>query len=355
MKTNFIKTLFVTLFLLSVNIVNAHDFVSNGIYYDITDATNKTVAVTYKGIDCYSYSNEYTGSVVIPESVSYNGKVYSVTSIGNYAFVGCSGLTSIKIPNSVTSIGEWAFSYCSGLTSITIPNSVTSIGDEAFNGCSGLTSIVIPNSVTSIGDEAFNGTAWYNNQPDGVVYAGNVLYKYKGTMPSYTSVVVKEGTLGIAEYAFEDCSGLTSVEIPNSVTSISDYAFRGCTSLKSIAIPNSVTDMEQRMFEGCTSLVSATIGDNADEIDYDTFAGCVSLKSVTIGKKVRSIDSGAFEESASLSRVYCKPITVPSIYNSFDDCDLSTLKIYVPTERLEVYKADYNWSKYADNIVGHNF
>ena len=113
--------------------------------------------------------------------------------------------------------------------------------------------------------------------------------------------------------------------------------------------------MEQRMFEGCTSLVSATIGDNADEIEYDTFAGCVSLVSVTIGKKVRSIDSGAFEECAKLSRVYCKPITVPSIYNSFDDCDLSTLKIYVPTESLEGYKADYYWSEYADNIVGHNF
>ncbi|MDE7419947.1 MAG: leucine-rich repeat domain-containing protein [Muribaculaceae bacterium] len=102
----------------------------------------------------------------------------SVTSIGDYAFSLCSGLTSVTIPNSVTSIGDEAFRECSGLTSVTIPNSVTSIGKATFNQCSGLTSVVIPNSVTSIGDEAFY-----------------------------------------------ECSGLTSVVIPNSVTEIGDKAF----------------------------------------------------------------------------------------------------------------------------------
>ena len=214
-------------------------------------------------------------SVTIPDSV---------TSIGREAFYGCTGLTSITIPNSVTSIGDWAFSgctglttvnwnatactsagsqyntifegcsnlatvnigdnvkiipyyafsYCTGLTSITIPDSVTSIGDWAFRGCTGLTSITIPDSVTSIGIDAFHDTLWYNNQPDGLVYAGKVAYKYKGTMPSNTSIVLKEGTLGIADYAFSGCTGLTSVTIPDSVTSIDSYAFRGCTGLTSI-------------------------------------------------------------------------------------------------------------------------
>jgi uncharacterized protein YjdB len=113
----------------------------------------------------------------------------SVTSIGDYAFGGCSGLTSVTIPNSVTSIGDWAFSGCSDLTSITIPNSVTSIGDWAFSGCSGLTSVTIPSSVTSIGD-----------------------------------------------WAFYYCSGLTSVTIPNSVTSIGDWAFYGCSGLTSVTV-----------------------------------------------------------------------------------------------------------------------
>ena len=218
----------------------------------------------------------------------------SVTSIGNSAFYGCTGLTSITIPNRVTSIGGSAFDGCTGLTSITIPDSVTSIGGSAFSGCgkiqniyitdigawcnisgldnlmsygasnknlyinnklatsitipngvkaipfyafrncTGLTNITIPDSVTSIGDDAFYNTAWYNKQPDGLVYAGKVAYKYKGTMPSNTSIVLKEGTLGIAESAFSECWRLTSVTIPDSVTSIGKSAFYRCTGLKSI-------------------------------------------------------------------------------------------------------------------------
>ena len=111
--------------------------------------------VSYMGNSHDAFSNEYSGNVVIPESVTYKGNTYSVTSIGGNAFYGCSGLTSITIPNSVTSIGGWAFTGCSGLTSVTIPNSVTTIGEWAFWNCSSLTSVTIPNSVTSIGTRAF--------------------------------------------------------------------------------------------------------------------------------------------------------------------------------------------------------
>ena len=120
-----LKLLFTALLLLCcVGTATAHDFEVGGIYYNITDTTNKTVEVTYRGYYSDQYSNEYTGSVVIPESVTYNGTTYSVTSIGERAFDYCSGLTSITIPNSVTSIGNLAFNDCTGLTSITIPNSV---------------------------------------------------------------------------------------------------------------------------------------------------------------------------------------------------------------------------------------
>ena len=138
--------------------VSAEDFEVDGIYYNITSSTDMTVKVTYRGNYPDSYSNEYSGAVNIPESVTYKGNPYNVTSIGQNAFSYCSGLTSVVIPNSVTCIGDWAFSYCSGLTSVVIPNSVTSIGEFAFFECSGLTSVVIPNSVTSIRKVAFGGT-----------------------------------------------------------------------------------------------------------------------------------------------------------------------------------------------------
>ncbi|MEE1121233.1 MAG: leucine-rich repeat domain-containing protein, partial [Prevotella sp.] len=132
---------------------SAHNFEVDGIYYKITSKSDLTVSVTYQGSS--NNSAVYSGSVVIPEKVTYNSKEYSVTSIGDWAFYRCSGLTSVTIPNSVKSIGNYAFYGCSGLTSVTIPNSVTSIGLSAFSGCSGLTSVTIPNSVTSIGEYAF--------------------------------------------------------------------------------------------------------------------------------------------------------------------------------------------------------
>ena len=117
----------------------------DGIYYDITPA-NRTASVTRVS---------YSGGVIIPETIAFDGTTYSVTSIGDGAFANHSGLTSVTIPNSVTSICNYAFFNCSGLTSVTIPNSVTSIGEFAFAYCSGLTSVTIGNSVTSIGDSAF--------------------------------------------------------------------------------------------------------------------------------------------------------------------------------------------------------
>ena len=133
MKT--LKHLFTALLLLFSSVAFAHDFEVDGIYYKITNSTTKEVEVTYSGSLYYAVANEYTGNVVIPESVTYVGATYSVTSIGNYAFRDCSGLTSVEIPNSVTSIGQSAFNGCTGLTSIEIPNSVTSIGSSAFSGC----------------------------------------------------------------------------------------------------------------------------------------------------------------------------------------------------------------------------
>ena len=153
---------FILWLLLSTTIWSfAYDFQSGDLYYNII--SDSTVEVTAEAF----LSDNYSGlvSVVIPESVTYNGTTYRVTSIGNKAFYDCSGLTSVTIPNSVTEIGGSAFDGCVGLTSIIIPNGVTSIGWGAFSGCSSLTSITIPNSVTSIGMWAFIGVP-------NIVYSG---------------------------------------------------------------------------------------------------------------------------------------------------------------------------------------
>lgn len=147
---NFIKLSLLLLALLLPATATAHDFEVDGIYYNIINGNEASVTSS-------PTSSKYTGDVTIPAIVIYNGTTYSVTSIGNSAFSGCSGLTSVTIPNSVTIIGEGAFISCSGLTSIDIPNSVTTIAGLAFYGCSGLASITIPNSVTNIGYNPFYG------------------------------------------------------------------------------------------------------------------------------------------------------------------------------------------------------
>ena len=212
--------------LTSITIPNSVTSIGNHAFYNCSGLTSITIPNSVMDIGPGVFENcSGLTSITIPNSV---------TSIGSEAFWCCSGLTSITIPSSVASIGASAFYYCESLTSITIPNSVTSIGEAAFANCSSLTSITIPNSVTSIGKYAFVGTGWYNNQPNGLIYAGKVAYKYKGTMPNNTSIIIKDGTLGIAGSAFQNCSGLTSITIPNSVTSIGDGAFVGCSGLTTI-------------------------------------------------------------------------------------------------------------------------
>ena len=169
----------------------------DGIYYDITPA-NRTASVTRVS---------YSGGVIIPETIAFDGTTYSVTSIGDGAFANHSGLTSVTIPNSVTSIGNYAFFNCSGLTSVTIPNSVTTIGEFAFAYCSGLTSVIFNAEKCTKMISAFSDCT------------------------NLTSLTIGDKVTIIPNFAFPHCSKLTSVTIPNSVTSIGDSAFNGCSGL----------------------------------------------------------------------------------------------------------------------------
>ena len=325
---------------------------------------NITNSVTSIGDYAFNGCSSLT-SVTIPNSV---------TEIGGSAFVGCASLKSITMPKSVTSIGDMAFYKCSSLTSITIPDSVTSIGSSAFSNCSKLRSITIPNSVTSIGAWAFNGctgltainVAMKNQNyvsPDGVLYN-----KDKTTIICYpagkkgNNYKIPDGVTEIGSIAFSGCSSLTSVTIPNSVTSIGSGAFNGCTSLTRVTIPNSVTKIGWNAFSGCTSLTSITIPNSVISIDWYAFRGCTSLKSITIPNSVTSIGKYAFgyyydngNKKINNLKIYCYSSTAGEQYAKDNGFDYMLLDKFAHTNvngaKLTGRAADalrINWTKNAN-------
>lgn len=295
--------------------------------YEVTgydgNANNVVIPSKYKSRNVAKIANKaFLGCSGIVEIKIEDG----VKEIGSNSFEKCSGLTNITIPNSVTTIGISAFSECSGLTRVTIPNSITTISSKTFSRCTGLTDISIPNSVASIhskafsyceklssitmpdrtitiSEDAFVGTAWYNNQPNGLVYIGKMAYTYKGEMADDTSIIIKEGTLGIAYRAFQGCANLISVTIPDSVTNIGSYAFAGCTKLANVIIGNGVSSIGDDAFFECIGLANIAFGKGVSIIGNSAFRGCSNLTSITIPESVSVIFERAFYECVGLTNI----------------------------------------------------
>ena len=251
--------------------------------------------------------------------------------IAGEAFQQQGNLASISIPNSVVKIGDNSFWNCTRLTSVDIPNSVTNIGSGAFQGCKNLNLIIVPNSVVSIGLYAFFETAWYDNQPDGLVYAGKVAYDYKGEMSVNTHVTIKEGTIGIAERAFAGCENMNSITIPNSVTNIGPFAFSGCKNLNSIVIPNSVTSIGGVAFYFCSGLKSVIIGTGIKEIGNMAFGGPFN-------------GSGPNE----LEDLYCYAMKIPEAEQDvFDYTNIDSSTLHVPAALVDAYKQTVPWNGFG--------
>ena len=238
---------------------------------------------------------------------------YGITSIGDYAFMGCSGLTELTLPNSVTSIGWSAFEGCSGLTELTLPSSVTNIGVDAFssNGLEKITvesgnsrydsrgncnsiidtetntliagckNSVIPNSVRSIGDSAFEGCSGLIKLtlPSSVTSIGNSAFS---DCSGLTELTLPNGLENIGDSAFFACIGLTELTLPNSVKSIGDIAFRGCSGLTELTLPNSVTSIGDGAFHGCSGLTELILPNSVTSIGVSAFSGCSGLEKIAV-------------------------------------------------------------------------
>ena len=319
--------------LTSITIPNSVTSIGNYAFEGCSNINSVTIPNSVTSIGEFAfYSCRSLTSITIPNSVE---------SIGGYAFDGCSNLTTVTLNSNsvvstertdeglsrifgrqvtkyvigegVTSIGEYAFSDCRGLTSITIPPSVMNIGMCAFESCYGLRKVIVSDLA-----------AWCN-----IYFAGsyanplsniNANHLYSDENTEIQDLVIPSSVTGIGGYAFSGCSSLTSVTIPNNVTSIGNGAFSGCSGLTSIAIPPSVTSIGNGAFMNCYSLTSVTIPPSVTSINHRAFSGCRGFTNFTIPNSVTSIGNAAFSGCSGLTSIAIPPSVTSIGENAFENC-----------------------------------
>ncbi|MBK1792223.1 leucine-rich repeat domain-containing protein [Persicirhabdus sediminis] len=256
----------------------------------------------------YTLSSDGNSAILTACSSSVSGSIHispfyqgvPVTAIGDNAFLDCSSLTSINIPESVSSVGDSAFKNCKVLTFIKLPDTVTSIGGFAFWGCRALASVNIPDTVTSIEDCTF------------------VLCQ------SLTSITIPDSITFIGKDAFGGCTALTSINIPDSVTFIESRAFYGCMSLTNISLPNSITSIENSTFADCLALININIPGSVTSIESYAFEDCTSLASINIPRSVSYMNTAVFRNCSSLTSVYFLGNAPEAGMVIFSDCEQVT-------------------------------
>lgn len=303
--------------------VYSYDFELDGIFY-VYVPSEQSVYVTHKD---YEGKASYSGNVVIPSVITYNGNSISVTAIGNNAFSGCEDLESIRLPNSIISIGDYAFNGCDKMTSIVIPNSVNSIGFGAFNGCKNITSVTMSEKLEAIEGRLFSG-----------------------------------------------CKSLSNIIIPDKVKYIKDYAFEDCTSLKYVCIPENVREIGSRVFNDCTNLESVVIKESENGIRCDNesfrfvypkyvFIGRTNMKSVTtysyyfpiLSTQIKVLSIGRYVkclkyEADFIETIYSFSEKPDQIDVEFSNASYLNSRLYVPRGSREKYLKAEGWKNFL-NII----
>ena len=351
------------------------------------------------------YKGKYSGDVVIPDQITYDGFTFTVNSLWKGAFCQCPDLTSVTIPNSVTTI-ENCFNGCEKLTSVTIPNSVTTINGFSdcgltsidipnsvaslggFNRCKRLKEIIIPNSVTTIERSSF----CENDNLTKLTLSENLTtidYYSFMTNRSLKSLFIPRSLLTIKDLVFTDCENLESITveegnmkfdsrdncnaiieryinrlvlgckttiIPQDVTRIGHDAFYGCSNLKELDIPNSITSIEDGAFDNCKGLKNFRGGSNLESLGGGAFYGCEALETVIFPQSVNSIGNSIFGGCISLHDVYCFAEVPPSAAApnwTFIEAPVESATLHVPASTVETYRQTEPWNAFG-NIVALN-
>ena len=350
--------------LTNITLQNGVENIRNYVFSGLTDLESIYIPSSVKEISAVCFLGCHNLSIihVDNENEVYHAKGNCLIETATKTLIAGCKASVIPDDNSVTSIASCAFKCCTGLTSIAIPDTVTSIGSSAFYNCSQLSDLSIGCGLIEIRDDTFEGTAWLQNQPDGMVYVGNILYKYKGEMPENTTLELREDTCSIIdscfanyscsknlnritipagmkkiqEWAFSGCQKLidvnytgtieqwcniefetyyanplyyahsfhinnslvTHLRIPNGIEKIGTGQFSGCSSFSSVEIPDSVNTIEHYAFMNCTGLVSVSIPDSVTNIQYEAFYNCSSLETIQIPDCLVKIGANAFVNTA---------------------------------------------------------
>ena len=300
----------------------AYDFSVDGFYYEITDRAGLFVSVVNGDL-------KYSGDLIIPNTVDYDGNTYTVTEMGSSTFIDCLGLTSIVINDQIKTIPYYAFAGCSNLEKVTLGKKVERFGMRAFMNCTSLSSINLNDNIVAFeSGETFNGCR------------------------SLKKVIIGSNVRRMDGSEFYGCTSLETVEIHDGAKVIGNNSFIYCESLKTIDIPNSVLSIGGSAFQGCSNLVSAKIGDNVQKIDYYEFCDCTRLEKVVIGAGMNKIGMRTFLGCNQLKSVTMMNPDVPTLAG--DGFSNYNATVYVPAQSVDAYKAAENWNNFTNIVAIEN-
>ncbi len=349
---------------LSVSQVCAYDAKVDGIYYNLDEDTHEAT-ITYYNSYIKGSSMVYTpwcsGSLTLPEKITYEDEDYSVTSIGQFAFCNCKELTAIDIPGSIKSIESHSFYQCTALENVMFHEGLETIDGYAFSSCSSLKSVILPASVNNMYGNPF---AYCSSLEEVMVKDGNKEFSSPAgsnaiLVPDFPetgyilvvgckNTVVPDEVTEIGSYAFNSCTGLSTIELPESVWKIDSYAFSGCTGLTSVKMHEGISTIGYYAFSNCKSLQQITLPMSLHSIGERAFANCESMSSIELPEDLKELSSSVFYGTPleKITSLAVEPATAKE--DAFEGVESAIL--LVPAGTKDTYREATGWNALSSII-----